>query len=132
MSRETFKRLCNDPVPHTGRQMTRLRQPISVDACVAITIWRLGTNTKYRTIAALFAIGRSSAREVVLETREVIALHLMPKYVCIPHYGKLLMGSVVCEDFHKRSVPLTGSIFPFCSLNNVRQTTITASGTTLF
>ena len=89
MSRETFEILCNELQPHIGRQMTRLRQPISVDARVAITIWRLGTNTEYRTIAALFGIGRSTACEVVLETCEAIALHLIPKYVCIPQNEKL-------------------------------------------
>ena len=47
--------------------MTRLWQPISVDARVAITIWRLGTNTEYRTIAAFFGIVRSTACEVVLK-----------------------------------------------------------------
>ena len=43
-----------------------------------------------------------------------------------------MMDSVVGGDFHKRSVPLMGHIFPFCSLKNVRQTTITARGTILF
>ena len=89
MSRETFEILCNELRHHIGRHITRLRQPISVDTRVAITIWRLGTNTEYPTIASLFGFGRSTACEVILETCEAIALHLMPKYVCIPQNEKL-------------------------------------------
>ena len=47
------------------------------------------------------------------------------------NYGKLLMDSVVGGDFHKRSVPLTGHIFPFAA-SKMCQTTITVRGTILF
>ena len=55
-----------------------------MEAQVAITIWRLGTNIEYRTIAALFGLGRSTVCERVLDTCEVIARHLMPTYVRVP------------------------------------------------
>ena len=55
-----------------------------MEARVAITIWRLGTNIEYRTIAALFVLGRSTVCEIVLYTCEVIARHLKPKYVRVP------------------------------------------------
>ena len=60
MSKETFLILCNE------RQMTRFRQPISVEARLALTIWRLGTNVEYRTIAGLFGLGRSTVGEIVM------------------------------------------------------------------
>ena len=62
---------------------------LNVDAHVAITIWKLGKNTKYCTFTALFGVGRSTACEVVLITCEAVALHLMPKYVRISLYEKL-------------------------------------------
>ena len=52
-----------------------------MEARVAITIWRLGTNIEYRTISALFGLGKSTECEIVLETCEVIACHMMPRYV---------------------------------------------------
>ena len=41
-----------------------------MEARVAITIWKLATNAEYRTIAALFGLGRSTVGEIVLDTCE--------------------------------------------------------------
>ena len=65
------------------------RQPVSVEVRVAVTIWRLATNVKYRTIAQLFGLGRSTVGEIVLETCEVIAEQLLPKYVHVPSDNRL-------------------------------------------
>ena len=65
---ETFEIVCNHLRPHIERQVTRFREPISVEVRVAVTIWRLVTNTEYQTIAALFELGRSTVGEIVLET----------------------------------------------------------------
>ena len=53
---------------------------------MAVTIWRPATNTEYRTctIAALFGLGRSTVGEIVLETCEMIAQHLLPLYIAVP------------------------------------------------
>ena len=37
-----------------------IRQPLSVEERVAITLWRLGTNVEYRSIAHLFGVGLST------------------------------------------------------------------------
>jgi len=88
MSRNTFNIVCDDLRPHIERQNTRFREPVSVEARVAITIWRLATNVEYRTIAELFGLGRSTVGEIVLDVCETITLYLMPKYVHIPtHEG---------------------------------------------
>ena len=47
-------------------------------------IWRLATNTEYRTIAALFGLGRFT---VGVDT--VIACHLLSFYVKIPQWIEL-------------------------------------------
>ena len=89
MTRHTFEILCNELRPHIERQDTTYRKSISVEVRVAITIWRLGTNIEYRTIAAPFGLGRSTACEIVLDTCEVIARHLMHKYVRVPQNESL-------------------------------------------
>ena len=58
-----------------------VKKSVSEEVRVEVTIWRLGTNIEYRTIAALFGLGRSTACEIVLDTCEVIDRHLMPRYV---------------------------------------------------
>ena len=84
MSRDTFRMLCDELRPHIERQTTVFREAISVEARVAITIWRLATNVEYRTIASLFGVGRSTVGEIVLDTCDAIANHLLPRYVCVP------------------------------------------------
>lgn len=93
MSRETFTILCDELRPYLERQTTCFRESVSVEARVAVTIWRLGTNVEFRTIAALFGLGRSTVGEIVTDTCEAIASHLMPRYVAIPQ-GEMLRGAV--------------------------------------
>ncbi len=39
----------------------------------------------YRSLAALFGLGRSTVGELINDTCSCIACHLMPVYVCITH-----------------------------------------------
>lgn len=59
------------------QQYTTFRKCITVEAGVAITVWRLATNIEFRTLAALFGIERSTACEIF--PCEVIAKILFPK-----------------------------------------------------
>ena len=49
----------------------------------------MGTNIEYRTLSELFGLGRSTVAEIVLETCNAIATHLLPQYVSIPNGDKL-------------------------------------------
>lgn len=84
MSKETFKTLCDLLRPHIERQTTQFREPISVEARVAVTVWKLATNVEYRTIAELFGLGRSTVGEIVLDTCDAVTKFLLPQYVHIP------------------------------------------------
>ena len=84
MSRATFKIVCDELRPHIKRETTKFRESVSVEARVAVTIWRLATNAEYRTIAALFGLWRSTVGEIVLDTCDAIANHLLPRYVHVP------------------------------------------------
>ena len=89
MSQSTFNIICNELRPYITRESTQLRQPISVEQRVAVTIWKLASNIEYRTLAGLFGIGRSTACEIVNETARQIVTHLLPKYVKIPSGDRL-------------------------------------------
>jgi len=101
MSRNTFDILCRELSSHIKRQDTNFRKCITVEARVAITVWRLATNIEYRTLAALFGIWRSTAGEIFLETCEVTAKILFPKYVKFPYNEEL--RDIVKQNgaFHK-------------------------------
>ena len=101
-SHDTFEILCNELRPYLKRQTTRFREPVSVEARVAVTVWRFATNVEYRTIAALFGLGRSTACELVIDTCEVITHHLLPKYVCVPKNDRL---REIVEGFKQRGFP---------------------------
>ena len=81
--------VCNELRPHIERLVTKFREPVSVQVRVAVTVWRLATNTEYRTIAALFGLDRSTVCEIVLETCQMIALHLLPRYIAVPQNQRL-------------------------------------------
>ena len=89
MSRDTFIILCNELKPHLERRKTKFRNPVSVEVRVAVTIWRLGTNVEFRTIAELFGLGRSTVGEIVLDTCDAITSHLFPRYVYVPQNDRL-------------------------------------------
>ena len=49
----------------------------------------MATNVEYRTLSALFGLGRSTVGNIVVETCNAIATHLLPKYVTLPGRDKL-------------------------------------------
>ena len=60
MSRDTFTILCKELRPHLEWKRRIFCNPVGVEVRVAVTIWRFGTNVKFRTISELFVLGRST------------------------------------------------------------------------
>ena len=58
--------------------------PVSVEERVAVTIWKLATTVEYRTLAALFGLGRSTVGQIIVDTCAAITEHLLPRFVKIP------------------------------------------------
>ena len=83
MHKSTFDYLCKELQPYIARQCTVLREPVSVEERVAVTLWRLATNAEYRTLASLFGLGTSTVCTVVLDTCHAIT-KLLHRYVSIP------------------------------------------------
>ena len=68
ISRPTFHFLCIQLHPQLQRRHV-VRMPLSVEERIAITLWRLGTNIEYRSIAHLFGVGLSTVCVTVHEVR---------------------------------------------------------------
>ena len=84
VSPETFGYICRELQPYLLKQDTHIRKAVSVKRRVAITLWRLSTNAEYRTIAHLFGVAKSTAREIVEEVCNAIVRKLFKKYIAIP------------------------------------------------
>ena len=115
MNKTTFSILCNELRPFIQKKTTILRDPISVEQRVAVTLWKLTTNVEYRTISNLFGIGLSTVGSIVIETCQVISNHLLQKYVYIPK-GNLLKdiieGFSTCWGFPQAAGAVDGSHVP--------------------
>ena len=82
---------------------------------VAVTIWKLATNVEYRTLSALFGLGRSTVGQIVLETSHAIATHLLPQYVQIPQEENLrevIEGFETCWGFPQAAGAIDGTHIP--------------------
>ena len=80
MSRSTFTYICCELSSLISKNSTIMKEPIELKRRAAVTIWRLATNIKYRTLAELFGLGRSTVGKIVLDTCEAIAQHLLQVY----------------------------------------------------
>ena len=115
MSRATFDILCCELRPHIERQSTYLRQPISVEKRVAVTLWKLATNVEYRTLSALFGIGRSTVCVTVIETYNAIAKHLFSHYVYLlagERLRDIVTNFETCWGFPQAAGAIDGSHIP--------------------
>ncbi|XP_076837450.1 uncharacterized protein LOC143482801 [Brachyhypopomus gauderio] len=89
MSRETFFLLCGKLKPRLARQDTCLRPALPLEKRVAVALWRLASNVEYRTISALFGVGRSTVCKCVREVCHAIAVMLRPLYLRTPSEQEL-------------------------------------------
>ena len=83
IGRPTFRCLCTQLHPHLQRRHM-VRMPLSVEERVAITLWRLGTNIEYRSIAHLFGVGLSTVCVTVHKVCTSIVNVLRQRYIRIP------------------------------------------------
>uniref|UniRef100_A0A1A8DSD4 Uncharacterized protein n=2 Tax=Nothobranchius kadleci TaxID=1051664 RepID=A0A1A8DSD4_NOTKA len=105
MSRETFLYLCDKLRPRLARQDTSFRQALPVEKRVAVALWRLASNIEYRTISALFGVGKSTVCRCVRDMCHAIVALLSSIYLRPPSEQEL-----------KDSAQLFGSFwgFPHC------------------
>ena len=83
IGRPTFRFLCSQLHPYLQHQ-SALRKPLSVEERVAFTLWRLGTNTEYRSLAHLFGLGLSTVCVAVHDVYTAIVDKQLEEYIRIP------------------------------------------------
>ena len=135
MSRDTFLYLCEELKPAIERQDSVLRRTIPVQQRVAIALWKLATNSEYRSIGHLFGVSRSSVCLIVKDVCQAIVELLLPKYIQVPTGNRL---QVIVNGFETRwGFPqcvgaIDGSHIPIASPQETQPTTtIGKAGTPL-
>ena len=61
MSEESFQKLLRLVSPAVIKRDTQFHRAIAVEKRVAIAIWRLSMGNSFRSIAKVFAVGKSTA-----------------------------------------------------------------------
>ena len=89
MSECTFNYICEELKPAIERQDTVMRRAIPVRQRVGIALWRLSTNSDYRTIAHLFGVSRSTVCVIVRDVCNAIVQLLLAKYIQVPQEAQL-------------------------------------------
>ena len=84
ISRVAFEYLTMELSPIISKRDTNFRKAISARQRLAVTLCRLADNATYRTIANLFAIGKSTVCEIVVQVCNAIVQFLLPRYIRLP------------------------------------------------
>ena len=84
MSRDSFLLLCNKLRPLLEKQTTNMRQPLSVEKQLAITLYYLTDEGRYRKVANAFGISRPTVSKVVRKVCHIIKHELGPEYIKTP------------------------------------------------
>ena len=82
MSKDSFEYLCAELSPHIMKRKTSFRKAIAVCHRVAITLYWLADSARYRTIANLFGVGKSTVCTIVKQVCEVVEIRSMVKRSC--------------------------------------------------
>jgi hypothetical protein len=91
MSQSTFLYVCSELKSAVERQDTIMREAITVEKRVALTVWFLATGADYRTIGHLFGVSKSTVCVVTKEVCAAIVDRLLPEYIKMPTGAALTM-----------------------------------------
>ena len=84
MSRDSFYQLCDELRPFLTKLHTNMREPLSVEKQLAVTLYYLCDEGRYRKVANSFGISRATVSNVVRRVSLVITNKLGPKYIKLP------------------------------------------------
>lgn len=84
MSKSTFFKLCDAVRPFLVKQCTNMRMPVSVEKQVAVTLYYLSDEGRYRKVANAFGLAKCTVSVIVRRVCTVISAVLGPQYITLP------------------------------------------------
>ena len=84
MSRESFNELCEIVHPYLVKKTSRFRAPVSVDTQLAIFLYYISDEGRYRKVANAFGLSRSTVSNTVRKVARVIVEIIGPMYMKLP------------------------------------------------
>ena len=86
ISHEGFFNLPSLLRPHVGSQVTVVREPVSVETQLAITLYYmyLSDEGRRRKVANAFGLSRSCCSVIVRRVSSAVTTHLGPLYIKLP------------------------------------------------
>ncbi|XP_024121281.1 protein ANTAGONIST OF LIKE HETEROCHROMATIN PROTEIN 1 [Oryzias melastigma] len=89
MTQETFTYLCARLRPAMEKKNTNFRACLPLRKRVAIALWKLATNSEYRSIGHLFGVSKSSVCRCVQDLCKAVCAVLLPELIRFPDPEKL-------------------------------------------
>ncbi len=86
---ETFDYICHRLKPALEKLDTNYRVSVPLQKRVAIALWKLATNSEYRSVSHLFGVGNSTACDCVKDFCSSVEYILLPEVITIPQTEKL-------------------------------------------
>ena len=103
MSKLTFAKLCDELKPHLTKTETNMRKPLDVETQVAVTLYYLADEGRYRKVANAFGISSSTVSCIVRCVTKTISTKLGLKYIKLPstvqEVEELVSGYKKCHGF---------------------------------
>ena len=84
MSKESFLILCDELRPYIEKKCTKMREPISVEKQIALTLYYLSDEGRMRKVANSFGISKPTVSKVVRRVTRAISNELKSKYIKLP------------------------------------------------
>ena len=84
MSKQTFMSICEELRQELEREDTNMRRAIDVETHVAMTLYYIADEGRYRKTANSFGVGRSTVSMIIRRVTTAISTILGPKYIKLP------------------------------------------------
>ena len=84
MTGNTFMTLTEPLRPVLEKKTIAMREPISVEAQLAITLYYLSDEGRFRKVANSFVVGKSSVSIIIRDVCLVLAKYVGPRYIKLP------------------------------------------------
>ena len=104
MSKSSFFKLCDAVRPFLVKQCRNMRMPVSVEKQVAVTLYYLSDESRYRKVANAFRLAKCTVSMIVRRVCTVISIVLGPQYIKLPKTENEL-EEVVQQFYSKHGFP---------------------------